>query len=68
MQVTRELGGTTIGFTGRDGGKLSDIVDICIRVASEKIVQQEDGLMILDHFMATTLRQLIEEEAGRERS
>lgn len=68
MRAARELGGTAIGFTGRDGGKLKDVVDVCIQVPSDKIVQQEDGHMILDHLMATTLRQLIEEEAGQERS
>ena len=68
MRVARELGGTAIGFTGRDGGKLKDAVDICIHVPSDRIVQQEDGHMILDHLMATTLRQLIEEETGKERA
>lgn len=68
MRAARELGGTAIGFTGRDGGKLKDVVDVCIQVPSDKIVQQEDGHMILDHLMATTLRQLIEEDAGQERS
>jgi D-sedoheptulose 7-phosphate isomerase len=68
MRVARDLGGTAIGFTGRDGGRLKDVVDLCIHVPSDRIVQQEDGHMILDHLMATTLRQLIEAEAGRERS
>jgi D-sedoheptulose 7-phosphate isomerase len=68
MRLARQLGGTAIGFTGRDGGKLKDVVDLCIHVPSDKIVQQEDGHMILDHLMATTLRRLIEEEAGKERA
>ncbi len=64
MQAARDLGGIAIGFTGRDGGKLKSVVDLCIHVPSDRIVQQEDGHMILDHLIATTLRQLIEEEAG----
>ena len=68
MEAARELGGLAIGFTGQDGGKLKDVVDICIHVPSHKIVQQEDGHMILDHLMATTIRRLIEEEEGEERS
>ena len=67
MQAARELGGTAIGFTGRDGGKLKDVVDLCIHIPSDKMVQQEDGHMILDHLMVTTLRRLIE-QAGERRS
>jgi D-sedoheptulose 7-phosphate isomerase len=66
MEAARELGGITIGFTGRDGGKLKQVVDHCIHVPSDKIVQQEDGHMILDHLIASTLRQLIEAEAAGE--
>ncbi len=68
MRAARDLGGTAIGFTGRDGGKLKGVVDLCIHIPSDNIVQQEDGHMILDHLMASTLRQLIEEEAGEKRS
>lgn len=64
MQAASDLGGTAIGFTGRDGGKLKHVVDICIHVPSDRIVQQEDGHMILDHLMASTLHRLIEEEAA----
>jgi D-sedoheptulose 7-phosphate isomerase len=64
LQVARDLGGTTIGFTGQDGGELKRVVDHCVHVPSDKIVQQEDGHMILDHLIATTLRSLIEAEAG----
>jgi len=67
MRAARELGGTAIGFTGRDGGKLKDVVDLCIHIPSDKMVQQEDGHMILDHLMVTTLRRLIE-QAGERRS
>lgn len=62
MQVAREQGAITVAFTGRDGGRLKHLVDYCICVPSDKIIQQEDGHMILDHLMASTLRQLIEEE------
>jgi len=64
LQVAREHGAITIGFTGRDGGRLKDLVDHCILVPSDHISQQEDAHMILDHVIATSLGQLIEEEAG----
>ena len=64
MQVAREHGAITVGFSGRDGGRLKGLVDHCILVPSDHIGQQEDGHMILDHLIATTLHQLVEEEAA----
>jgi D-sedoheptulose 7-phosphate isomerase len=66
MQVAREHGAVTVGFTGRDGGKLKGVVEHCILVPSDHITQQEDAHLILDHVIANTLRQLIESEAGKE--
>jgi D-sedoheptulose 7-phosphate isomerase len=63
LQVAREHGAITVGFTGRDGGRLKDLADHCILVPSDHVGQQEDAHMILDHVIATTVRQLIEEEA-----
>jgi D-sedoheptulose 7-phosphate isomerase len=62
VQVAREHGAITVGFTGCDGGKLAGMVDHCIQVPSDYIVQQEDMHLALDHVIATTLRQLIQAE------
>ncbi|HID24182.1 MAG TPA: SIS domain-containing protein [Planctomycetaceae bacterium] len=61
LQVAREHGAVTVGFTGRDGGQLKHLVDHCILVPSDHIGQQEDMHMVLDHVIATTLRHLIEQ-------
>jgi D-sedoheptulose 7-phosphate isomerase len=39
LQVAREHGATTVGFTGRDGGRLKRLVDHCIFVPSDHIGQ-----------------------------
>ena len=67
LQVAREHGAVTVGFTGRDSGQLKHLVEHCICVPSDHVGQQEDAHMILDHVIATTLRQLIEEEAEARR-
>lgn len=67
MEVAREHGAVTIGFTGWDGGRLRHLVDHCIAVPAQYIGQQEDGHMILDHLITGTLRQLIEAEADKVR-
>lgn len=66
MEVAREHGAVTVGFTGRSGGRLGPLVDHCIYVPSDDIGQQEDAHMILDHLIAKTLRQLIEAESRQQ--
>ena len=63
LHVAQEHGAVTVGFIGRDSGQLKHLVEHCICVPSDHVGQQEDAHMILDHVIATTLRQLIEEEA-----
>ena len=68
MEVAREHGAITLGFAGREGGRLGGLVDHCIYVPSDHIGHQEDVHMILDHLIIGTLRQLIEADAEREAS
>jgi D-sedoheptulose 7-phosphate isomerase len=63
IHVAHDLGAVVVGFTGSAGGELKDMVDHCIQIPSDHIGQQEDGHMILDHLVASTLRQLIEADA-----
>lgn len=62
LQVARDSDAVTVGFTGDDGGQLKALVDHCIFIPSPHIGQQEDGHMILDHVIASTLKELIEAE------
>jgi D-sedoheptulose 7-phosphate isomerase len=64
LQFARDQGAVTVGLTGRNGGALRQLVDHCILVPSDRIGQQEDAHMILDHLIASTLRELIEQEAS----
>lgn len=68
MEVAREHGAITVGFAGRDGGRLGDLVDHCICVPGDYIGHQEDVHMVLDHLITATLRQLIETGAEPEPS
>jgi len=67
LRVAREHGAVTVGFTGRDGGRLKDLADHCICVPSDHVGQQEDAHLILGHVIATPLRRPIEEEAEERR-
>ena len=56
MAVSRQHGATTIGFTGDKGGRLKDTVDLCIRVPTPHIEQQEDAHLILEHCICAAIR------------
>lgn len=56
MEIARQRGATTIGFTGDDGGQLKQRVDVCLQVPSPRIEQQEDAHLILEHCICATVR------------
>ena len=49
----------TVGLTGYQGGKLKDLVDVCITVPSDNMQQIEDLHMILAHAIYTDLRETL---------
>jgi D-sedoheptulose 7-phosphate isomerase len=57
VQLARESGAFTIGFTGFDGGRLRGLVDICITVSGVSIEQVEDVHLALAHLITTCLRE-----------
>jgi D-sedoheptulose 7-phosphate isomerase len=58
VDLVRAVGATTIAFTGFNGGKLKDMVDICIRVPSDSMEQIEDVHLLLCHLITTCLRKM----------
>lgn len=56
MRFARDNGSTTIGFTGFDGGKMKDLVDIPIVVPSHLMARVEDIHMILCHVITHSIR------------
>jgi D-sedoheptulose 7-phosphate isomerase len=54
-------GAKVIGFTGRPGGQLAQMADLKIVIPSDRIGQQEDGHMILDHVLSLALREMIKQ-------
>ncbi len=49
MEAARELGLATVGITGYQGGKLKDLVDLCIVVPSEDMQYIEDAHLAIIH-------------------
>jgi D-sedoheptulose 7-phosphate isomerase len=63
IEVAREAGATTIGWTGCDGGQLARLVDVAVVVPNYCVEQIEDVHLLLQHLVATVLRRAIHEEA-----
>jgi len=61
MELARERGATTIGFTGFKGGLLKDLCDICVVVPSDKMDHIEDTHHALQHLICRSLRDLLAE-------
>lgn len=49
MEVARELGLITVGLTGYGGGRLKNLVDLCIIVPSEDMQHIEDAHLSIIH-------------------
>lgn len=64
MDLARQRGAMTIGFTGDDGGKLKQRVDVCLQVPSPRIEQQEDAHLILEHCICAAVRAELAKKAA----
>jgi D-sedoheptulose 7-phosphate isomerase len=56
IQTARQMGLKTIGLTGFKGGKLKDMVDLCLVVESNSIERIEDIHLIINHILTGLLR------------
>ena len=63
IEYASENDGTTVGITGFDGGKIKDMVDLCLIVPVHNMQKTEDIHMLVDHL--TTLMLKEEELATR---
>jgi D-sedoheptulose 7-phosphate isomerase len=59
VKVANDVGATTIGFCGYDGGKLAEMVIIPIVAERRNMQQVEDVHMILGHILFSALRDKI---------
>ncbi len=63
IKYARENDGVTVGITGFDGGKIKNMVDLCLVVPVHNMQKIEDVHMLVDHL--TTLMMKEEEMARR---
>lgn len=56
MQAAGKLGLVTIGFSGRDGGKLKDLVEVHINVPGRLMPHTEDVHLVIAHAVCEALK------------
>lgn len=57
LELANEVGATTVGFTGFDGGRVGRIVNVHVHVASNVIEHVEDVHLSLEHMICKALRE-----------
>ncbi len=59
LQTAREMGMTTIGFGGRDGGKMKDYCDEILIAPTNSMEQLEDMHMLYEHAIVSLMQQVL---------
>jgi D-sedoheptulose 7-phosphate isomerase len=63
VERAQERGALTIGWSGYQGGKLAQLVDLPLVIPNDKIEQIEDVHLMLGHMVTVALRKAMQEEA-----
>jgi D-sedoheptulose 7-phosphate isomerase len=66
IDLANQVGATTIGFTGFDGGVLGTMVNVHLHIACDIIEQVEDVHLMLEHMIVKTLRDMAVEMSALE--
>jgi len=59
LKTAREMGVYTIGFTGRDGGKMKDLCDLCLVAPTDLMEQIEDMHLLYEHALICSIKELL---------
>jgi len=64
VEFARERGAVTIGWTGRSGGCLKDIVDHCVHAPTDDVGMIENAHLVFDHLVTRAVTECIRGEAS----
>jgi D-sedoheptulose 7-phosphate isomerase len=65
LELAREVGATTVGITGFQGGKMSALLDWGIVVPADNMQQIEDAHLVLAHMIFLELRRRLQALANK---
>jgi D-sedoheptulose 7-phosphate isomerase len=55
IEVAKNIGATTIAMTGKSGGLLSNIADICIKVPSTETARIQEAHILIGHWLCASI-------------
>ena len=67
LELAKEMGLITIGFTGRDGGKLAKICDISVIAPNECMEKIEDFHMLYTHALSYSIQKALTEKYSEDK-
>ena len=59
LKTAKEMGVYTIGFSGRDGGKMNGLCDLLLIAPTYSMEQLEDMHMLYEHAMVCTIKEVL---------
>lgn len=59
FKIAKELGADTIGFLGKDGGKVKDIVDISILIPSDNTPRIQEAHITIGHIICEEIEKIL---------
>lgn len=62
IKKAKEFGAKVIGFTGKDGGIMADMADICINIESNETCHIQEGHIVIAHIMCGIIEREISEK------
>ena len=60
LQAAKARGAVTVGLTGRGGGKMAEICDLCVKVPADVTARIQEAHILIGHIAC----ELVDEEAG----
>lgn len=57
LEKANESGAVTVGLTGRSGGKMKDLCDICIRVPSDVTARIQEAHLLIEHMVCQRIEE-----------
>lgn len=60
LQAAKAVGAVAVGLTGRSGGRMAEICDLCVRVPADVTARIQEAHILIGHIAC----ELVDEEAG----
>ena len=57
LEAANAIGAVTIGLTGRSGGGMKDLCDICVRIPSDVTARIQEAHLLVEHLVCQRIEE-----------